>query len=139
MSHFAKNKVDGIDVDKVDFECVKSAVKLLEQVFELEYVTEIKDWGGATSIVKGVGVKLKGTDYGFDMFMDNKTLVIEGEDMEESFQHNSPFLKEFKKAYTAVAMKKALVSQGLSTNLKASITGSGDTKKVTYSILAGGL
>ena len=140
MSHLAVNKVEGIDDKKVDFCLVKSAVHLLERVFTIEYVDEVADWLGKNATkVRGIGLKVNGGSYAMDIYMDEETgLSVHSESMMSEAEQDSNFMKEFRKAYTAVATQRALQRAGLSTSLKTVVIGTGKQARAQYKMLGTG-
>jgi len=141
MSHYAKNRVEGLDEKKIDWKLVGKSIDLLEKnkVVGFKRVTNLKDYYGKEHKAKGIGLQVTGDSYALDLYMSEKTLIVGGESMGSSLKTNSHFMKEFRKAYTILATKDALQrEEGMSSVITSKLFGSGRTQKAEWTLDATG-
>lgn len=137
MSHYAKNRIEGLNNEQISWPLVEKAVDLLEKegVLSFQRVSTIDGYGNRKDRVQGIGLRMAGDRYGIDLFMDNDTLVVGGESMGDAVRPNSHFMKEFTKAYSAMAIQESLYqNEGFYTTIKTELFGSGNQRVAQYEL-----
>ena len=130
MSHLARNKVEGLDESKVNFEIVGKAIDLMERALLGHKTTDLISYN-AVKKCKGIGFIMNGSTYGIDLYMDGGKLVQEAESMAHEYDHGGAFHREFQKAYTATAVRSYIQGAGYAVGEPA-IKGKAKNKEYEY-------
>lgn len=137
MSHFTKNKVDGLSEDKIDFDILKRALDLMKEngVLDMQFVETIKNYYGDVQKVKGIGVKVAGDKYGVDLYMENGELQMTSDTYQVGSARKA-FKQELTKAYTVCAMVDTFAMDGMQTCINANVLG--EKRRANYYLEATG-